>query len=224
MERRVVSWALRRILFVVGCAALVFAFIGCPAFIPTPWPTNYAPILTDQFVDPGGDEMAPAGVYPSIDVTDLALGISDDYLYIRVDFSAPIPTTPQDVSGVWPSPSESVKDHGFNFILNVDGQPGFDISFICKLRYGEGYILYAFRIGVSPDLEPLVAVGELGEGGSGFNYLIARYDVSNLGSLFPRGAAVSASFDASATAVDYDENTADAATDMVAVGIWTIPN
>lgn len=223
MESEVVSRALRRILLVAGCMILVMAFTGCPQFIAAPWPTNYAPILTDQFVDPVGDEMAPVGAYPSIDVTDLALGVSDDYLYIRIDFSAPIPTAPQDVSGVWPSPADSVKDHGFSFILNVDGQPGFDILFNCKLRYGGGYMLYVLRIEVSPDLDPLVGVGELGEGGSGFDYLIARYDVSNLGSLFPRGTAVSTGFDTFAYAVDIEENPVDAASDFVNVGAWTIP-
>jgi hypothetical protein len=226
MKRKVVLQTLHRILPVAGCVILVMAYAGCPQFTAPPWPTNYAPILTDQYVDAVGDEVSPLGVgtYPSIDVTDVALGVDNDYLYIRVDFAVPIPTVHQDVSGVWPFPSEYVKDQGFRLNLNVDGQFGGDVLFTCKLRYGEGYVLYVLSVEVPANLDPLVGVGELGEGGSGYDYLIVRFDVSELGSLFPRGTAVTAGLDASADSVDADDNMADSAWDNVSVGVWNIPN
>ena len=227
MKRKVVVRTPSRILPLIGCVILVIAFSGCPQFTAPSWPTNYAPILTDQYVDAVGDEVSPIGVgtYPSVDVTDVALGMSGDYLYIRVDFSTNIPTAAQDVSGVWPSPSAYVMDHGFYFDLFVDAVPGPDISFRCKLRYGEGYVLYVLSGEIPPNLDPLVGVGEFGEGGSGYDYLIVRFDTSEFGSLFPRGTAVGTSFGSSANAYDSNKDgPVDSAGDMVTVGVWNIPN
>jgi hypothetical protein len=65
----------------------------------------------------------------------------------------------------------------------------------------------------------------LGEGGSGYDYVIVRFNVSELRNLFPRGTAVSAGFRAFADSVDDDDRTTgDSAWDDVGVGVWNIPN
>ncbi len=218
----------RLILLIVGVALLVIALVGCAQFSAPSWPVDYIPILTDQFPDPAGDEIVPAGSYPSVDVTNLALGVFEDYLYIRVDYSAPIPTTAQDVAGIWPAPADSVMDHSFVLNLDVDAGPGFDIdvAFHCKLRYGEGYTIYILNTVIPASLDLLEGIGELGEGGSGFDFLLVRYDVSRLGSLFPRGATVSANFWSRAEDIDAEGGQPGdhEAIDPVGVGFWTIPN
>ena len=214
----------RLILLIVGVALLVIALVGCAQFSAPPWPVDYIPILTDQFPDPAGDEIVPAGSYPPVDVTNLALGVFEDYLYIRVEYSAPIPTTAQDVAGIWPAPAESVTDQSFVLYVDLDAGTGYDMAFVCKLRYGEGYTIYILNAVIQASLDPLEGIGELGEGGSGFDFLIVRYDVSRLGSLFPRGATVWVDFWSRAEDIDVDDWQAGQATDPVGVGLWTIPN
>ena len=228
MEKAVLRRTLCRVLVAGSVAWLLVILTACEGFTAAPWPTDYVPIFlpASMFADPAGDEGSPLGIgtYPSVDITDVALGVSTEYLYIRVDFSTPIPSAPVDVSGVWPDPSKWVLNHGFTLFLNVDGQPGDDIIFRCKLRYGGEYLIATYRVDPAPNLNQLIGVGELGEGGSGFNYMIVRYYVEDLGDLFPRGVAVSASFSSFAESYQADrEVPVDTAYDNTFLGAWTTP-
>ena len=177
-----------------------------------PWPGDVRSVFTTSFVDGRGDqealppEMAGppySGPVPfgSVDVTDISLGVQGAFLYMRVDYAAPIPTDLVHIVSAGEVEEQWVRNQGMNIALNADdsmsgvggeGVHGIDIFFAVSFDFGiasDIYVNWGFPDG---DLHNATghAAGELGQGGPGFDFAVVRYDVSGLGEFFPRGATV----------------------------------
>jgi hypothetical protein len=78
------------------------------------------------------------------------------------------------------------------FSLNVDGVDDIDIFFPVGFQYGLRNNVYCNWDFMDNDVDKNQEhmEGEFGQGGSGYNYAIVRYDMSDLGSFFPRGQTV----------------------------------
>lgn len=181
--------------------------------IITDWPADMAAILTAAFPDSANDLIAlpvaqegppysgPVS-YPAVDVTNISLGIDSIYLYMRVDFTGTIPTTPVQITASGEVESQIVKKQGMNISLNTDndiqtgsggaGIAGVDIFFAVGFEYGLHNLVYANYDFPASDIHNnnQHLEGILGEGGPGYKFVIVRYDISGLGSFLPLGTTV----------------------------------
>ena len=184
-----------------------------PGGLDETWPADLAAVLTQSFPDGTGDlELMPpeqAGPpysdpvpYPPIDITEIAVGVEGEYLYMRVDFAGTIPTDVVHVAAAGEVEEQWVKNQGMNIALNTDGDiqtggggegvSGIDIFFAVSFDYGlrdQVYANYDFPDGDLHHNQQQVE-GELGDGGPGHDFALVRYDVSGLGSFFPGGQTV----------------------------------
>ncbi|MBT3363171.1 MAG: hypothetical protein HN929_12040 [Chloroflexi bacterium] len=186
---------------------MVFVFWRIPA--TEPWPDDYALIFTYTIDDSGSDfdqniSGAPAYIdeinYSPINVTKVWLGMDGDYLYMRLDYASTIPDDPLWIAATGNVQEQTVGVQGTSLALDVDSNPdtgaefsGIEIFFSVNHEYGSRSEAYA-----KYDLSALVVVkhldGEVGDGGMGDNYVIVRYDTSQLGEYFPRGDTVMLEF------------------------------
>lgn len=184
-----------------------------PFTYDAPWPDDLNAVFDASFADPSGDqeglppEMAGPPysgpvLFPSIDVTDVRLGVDGDFLYMRVQFAGPVPSDVVHVAQAGEVEEQWVKNQGMNVAANVDGDEatggsgegvsGIDIFFAVSFDYGvqaQIYANYEFPDGDVHHHQNQI-VGELGPGGPGHDFAVARYDVSSLGAFFPRGTTV----------------------------------
>ena len=178
-----------------------------------PWPSNLSTILTTAFADGVGDQEAlptwMAGPpysgpvpFPSVDVTNISVGVDGQFLYMRVDYAGTIPDDAVHFQPAGEIEEQWVENQGMNIALNVDGDIGTGGG-------GEGvsgidtFFAIGFDFGVAPNIysnwdfpdgdvhhNQHHREGELGEGGPGFSYAVARYDLTDLGAFFPFGTTV----------------------------------
>lgn len=176
------------------------------------WPADIEAVFTTSFSDPGGDQEAlpveMAGPpysgpvpFPPVDVTEVQLGIEGDFLYMRVRYAGTIPTDVVHIAQAGEVEEQWVRNQGMNVAVNSDGAPsggsgegvaGIDIFFAVSFEYGVTSQIYANYDFPDGDVHhhQYQIVGELGLGGPGHDFAVARYDVSNLGPFLPRGIEV----------------------------------
>jgi hypothetical protein len=181
-----------------------------------PWPSNPEVVLTTTFSDPTGDlEALPVGQdgppysgpvdFPQVDVTQVKLGVSDGHLYLRIQFSAPLPTAEVHILPAGEIEEQWVRSQGFSFSLNSDnngatggageGVSGVDLFFALGFRYSSGgsqtlaYANWSFPDGDIHHNARTVE-GQLGAGGPGSDFALVRYPIATMGSYFPRGNTV----------------------------------
>jgi hypothetical protein len=214
-----------------------------------PWPANMSAVLTTSFSDPSGDQIAlPPEMdappysgpvdFPPVDITGISVGVDGDFLYMRVDYAGIIPSHVIVIPPDGEVEEQSVGNQGMNIALNVDGDAqtggggegvdGIDIFFAVGFDYGISHNVYVNWDFPDGDVHHNQhhAEGELGEGGPGYDYALVRYDISDLGSFFPRGQTVdigswseAESFNADGS-LKYHHFAFDLAIDG---GSWTIP-
>lgn len=175
---------------------------------PEPWPADMSAVYASYVTDASGDlDIAPGGAppysspvdYPPVDVTGLSMGVDGDFLYIRYDFAGNLPQDEHEVAASGEVEQQTVHNQSISINFNSDndlttgaggeGIDGIDIFFALVLEYGietKVYANYGFPDG---DIHNHLghAPGELGEGGSGYNYIVLRYKISDLGAYFPLG-------------------------------------
>ncbi|PCJ62584.1 MAG: hypothetical protein COA79_03465 [Planctomycetota bacterium] len=179
----------------------------------SPWPTDFSKIFKASFSDGEGDQIAlPVEMdappyadpvsFPSVDVTNISLGIEQDFLYMRVDYAGEIPLEEVKIPEKGEVESQIVKNQGMNISLNVDddentgssgeGVQGVEIFFAVSFSFGIKNAIYANYDFPNGDihLHQQQILGELGEGGPGYKYAIVRFDISKLGDFLPRGKTV----------------------------------
>ncbi len=184
-----------------------------PTLVGTGDPADYELVLTEMLPDAAGDQIAmppeAAGpdysgpvIYPPVDVTGVRLGVDGDWLYMRVDFHGQIPPARVSIAAEGEIESQIVGGQGMNIAMNTDGDiqtggggegvSGIDIFFAVGFDYGREVNIYANYDFPDGDLHhnQQQLLGELLAGGSGHQYVIVRYNVSNLGVFFPRGSQV----------------------------------
>lgn len=185
-----------------------------------PWPADTDALMSffleddayDQIAKQAGPAYGPVE-FLSIDLTEVSLGIDQlinsdgdtvTFLYMRVEFVGAIPDQPvhilPDTSGT--IEDQFVKNQGMNIALNTDdnmgtggggeGVSGIDIFFAVNFEYGVRAQIYANFGFAEGDLHIASGQieGELGEGGSGYDYAVVRYKVSEVADYFPLGVTV----------------------------------
>jgi len=103
------------IMMFVGLVFLVSCSSGEDIFSTGPgtadWVDDAVAILTESVTDPAGDfETGASGAPPystpvafsPADVTQVAFGLDDDYLYLQLDFTGAIPQERRGESRCWP--------------------------------------------------------------------------------------------------------------------------
>jgi hypothetical protein len=231
-------------LSMTGALSLVLGGCGSSTTAPTA-PANLDSILSLTLADPAGDfqiapqEGPPAVVqYPPADVVSYRLGVEGQYLYLQVNYAAAIPGGPVTIPAQQGMPVQFVREQGCSFDFNVDGNVntgasgfpainGIDIFFGIKLLYGTPPQAYANYDFTNNDihLNRGHIDGVVLDGGAGSTRVTARFDVSTLGSFFPRGAAVMVGGWSEAESSDAAGNTIyhHFAFDPVPAVAWTIP-
>jgi hypothetical protein len=135
-------------------------------------------------------------------VTQIAVGVDGDYLYMQVEFAGAIPTERVQIRAAGEVEEQWVSNQGMNIALNVDGDEsgggsgegvsGVEIFFAVGVDYGERVQVYANWDFPDGDIHNNTyhMDSELGAGGPGYDYVLVRYDISDLGEYFPLGATV----------------------------------
>ena len=213
-----------------------------------PWPADVSAVVTPVLLDGANDQVAmpveQAGPaygpvrFAPVDITAISLGVDGNYLYMRVDYDGVIPTAPFEIVENPPVERQFVKNQGMNIALNVDddiatggggegGIYGIDIFFAVGFDYGSISNVYVNWDFVGGDLHLAQghALGELGEGGQGYDYVIVRFDISALGSFFPQGSTVDIGSWSEAESFNSDGSLKyhHFAFDEVTATTWTIP-
>jgi hypothetical protein len=146
------------------------------------------------------------------------MGGDGDFLYMRVDFNGQLPSESVPILASGEIEAQTVKNQGMNIAMNVDGDAGsggggegvdgIDIFFAIGLDYGRWSSAYANWDFDEGDLHVNAGhmEGEIGQGGSGYDYAVVRYDISDLGSFFPRGQTVELGGWSEAESFDADGN------------------
>ncbi|MFC1978991.1 hypothetical protein ACFLVP_03285 [Chloroflexota bacterium] len=213
---------------------VVFVFYRTPA--SDPWPEDYTSIFSYAIDDVGSDfdqEVSDAPTYidqidyPPINITKVLLGVEDNYLYMRLDYAGEVPSLPYQIIPAGEVEAQTVEAQGTNVVFEVDNNPdtgaiGVDIFFAVNFDYGKRTQVYTnYDFSGTDDIHEnnQHMEGEVGDGGMGYDYVIVRYDISKLGSFFPRGNTVMVGFWSEAESdlyhhFDFEE------TDQIE---WTIP-
>ncbi len=212
-----------------------FVFTSCPISIPDPWPTDFDDLFSFTQTDPEDDVelivlTVPSSVtYDPIDVTELSLGMvldneqvpEDDYLYMKVESVEVRPTDPVLIANLpapsWPAGAESIVGHEHHLGFDVDNNPGtgdimgnsmgndviFDMSFV----YGSTNIVDGSYLLPPPGNYQGDLSGELCEWcGSGRNYFVVRYDISDLKEYIGSGTSVTVNYYSSIVCTDSGGN------------------
>jgi len=189
---------------------LALIIVGCKDNINIiSWPNNYTEIFKKEIVDEANDcikapdEAPPYNVtinYSSIDVTKVYLGVTGNYLYMRLDFNGNIPVSNVSITANGEVENQIVMSQGTNVAFDVDNNDntglfgeelnGMDIFFAYTVIYDSidmAYAKYDFPTANTTDESRGHLDGEVGPGGPGYNYVIIRYNISNLGNYFPIG-------------------------------------
>jgi hypothetical protein len=208
-------------------------------------PANLESIFTLTIPDANGDfELAPAEGPPSVvqyaaaDVSSVRLGMSGQYLYIQVNYAAAVPTAAATIPAQSGMSTQFVRRQSISFNFNVDGNDhngasafpiitGIDIFFGFAITYGNGTPdVYAHWDFANGDIHQNRSQmnGEVVQS-AGANTITARFDVSSLGSFFPRGANVVVGGWSEAESSDASGNTIyhHFAYDPYMAANWTIP-
>ncbi len=208
-----------------------------------PWPLGYGLVFTKSGVDAvndltvahPGDGPAELVPFPSVDSSRVQMGIEGDYLYIRLDYAGVIPTRPVNIPASVGIEAQVVDAQAQSFVLNVDADDltgagaapwleGVDLFFGVVFKYGVETLVYANWdfLGGDIHLNQSQLIGEVGEGGQGFDYVVVRYDVSLLpAAFFPRGQTVGIGSWTEAESNLYHEMALDS---VLEHDTWAIPN
>ncbi len=173
-----------------------------------PWPDDVETVYTADVIDPIGDaEIAPGGgppyaesvQYAPSDLTRVAFGIDDGFLYMRMEFAAITPTEPDyiaangEIEEQWvTSQSQSINwnnDGDYSTGAGGEGVDGIDSFAAYSLDYGRGYdvyINYGFPDGDIHHHQGQVE-GEVGSGGPGTNFIVARFPLADMAEYFNPG-------------------------------------
>ena len=203
-------------------------------------------MLTSTFTDAVGD-LVPLGAahegpgyavdFPPVDVDRIRLGIDEDYLYMRVEFLGAIPQSLYPVAAAGVVEEQWVKGPGMNISLDVDnnnatgasgdGISGVDLFFAVGFDYGSEVRIYANYGFPDGDIHNATGqlFGELIDGGPGSSFVVVRFNVSGLGSFFPRGTTVELGSWSEAESVNADgsEKYHHFAFDPFTATNWSIP-
>ena len=213
----------------IGTGLAAFILLACSDGgddASAPWPSDYSSVFSKFIFDPADDlePIADGPLYPvslpSVDVVQVSLGVQGDYLYIRIDYAGVIPTAPVYIPYNPPVEEQAVHDHQTNVVIN-------NVLYILRVGYGFSRPLVSALYDCVPSADICYGklVGELGEGGTGYDYAIVRHNVSDLGILFPRGANVG--IDGWSEAMSYDSNGNELyhhyAFDSIDSSTWTLP-
>lgn len=188
---------------------------GAPSIVvekPSDWPADTAPLLSEVWADASGDFLAthPGEAPPMViphppgDATRIAYGIEGNFLYLRLDFAAPIPSAPVAVAATGGVGPQTVDSQSMSLVINADGDTttgggaspwleGVDLFVAISLRYGVDNLAYINFDFINGDLHlnRQQVKGVVGEGGPGTTFVVARYDVSSIPAAFlPRGSVV----------------------------------
>ena len=197
--------------FTVMALSFVTVYILYPKPEADPWPQDYTSIFSYAIDDEGSDfdediSGAPSYIdeinYPAINVTKVSLGVEDNYLYMRLNYAGEVPSLPFQITASGNIEAQIVEAQGTNIALEVDNNPdtgaiGVDIFFAVNFDYGERTQVYAnYDFSGTDDIHDnnQHIEGELGEGGMGYDYVVVRYDTSQMGQFFPRGSMVMMEF------------------------------
>jgi hypothetical protein len=206
------------------------------------WVNLASQILSRSVSDPTGDfEASPSGAppysqpvaYAPADVTNVSFGLDDDYLYVQLDFDGNIPDAPQAISAAGEVESQTVLSQTFHLAMDTDnndltggsgnGVEGVDVVFVVRADYGQGFEVMASHGLPSGEVSVLGGQihGELGAGGSGSNFLLARFDLSTIDpASLPRGASVEVGGWSEAESNLYEDMTSD----PLNTTSWSIPH
>ncbi len=177
------------------------------------WPENMDDLWSLDIQDPAGDQvqMPPeqAGPpyqeivpFPSVDVTRIRMGADADFVYLRVEYATTIPTAPVAIAAEGEVEAQTVGNQGMNVALNTDGDiqtggggegvNGIDIFFALGFDFGRSANVYANWNFDGGDLHfpTYQELGELGEGGPGHDYALARYSRAEMAAVMPTGVGV----------------------------------
>ena len=177
-----------------------------PFTFAEPWPADMSAVYTITVNDTVDDlEIAPGGAppymtdYPPVDVVGVSLGVDGDFLYVRFDFNAALPTGDVTIPDSPPVEAQIVENQSISVNFNSDGDlatgaggegiDGIDIFFALVLEYGFEYMVYTNFGFPDGDIHHHQghAEGELGDGGPGFDYAVLRFRISDFSAYFPRG-------------------------------------
>ena len=149
-----------------------------------PWCNNCADQITDYQID-------------SADVTEIQFGVDVDFLYIRVDFAGPVPTSPIHIPAEAGNNFEEqwITNQGMNVAMDSvpgvggggEGVDGIDIFFAVNFIYGVQtavYTNYSFPDGDVHNNE-YQDYGELIEGGMGHDYVLVRFYITDKAPYYP---------------------------------------
>ena len=208
-----------------------------------PWPSDLTSTLTEVRLDLTGDWITGVGTDPDLvipyaptDVVRSAYGVDDDFFYLRLEFAGTIPSVPQDIPGNPPDfVSQTATGQVSSFVINTDGNDtsggqanpwanGVEIFFAFVIEYGLRIDIYANYDFANDDLHQhrQQVLGELGAGGPGTNFMLMRWDVSQLPpAFFPRGQTVTVGQWTEGETNLIHEMAIDTAIEH---GTWTIPN
>lgn len=209
---------------------------------PLDWPAETGPLLTKASTDPVGDQTndhpgarPPVLVpYAPADVTGIAFGVDGSYLYLRVDFAAAIPTGPVAIAAQPGLAAQTVSSQSLSLVMDADNDTqtgggaspwleGVDLFFAISVKYGGQTLVYVNYDFLDGDLHKnqRQLSGVVGAGGPGYDYIIVRYDVSQLPpGFFPRGSQVRVGSWIEAESELYHEMAADT---ILINEPWTIP-
>ncbi|MDH3891638.1 MAG: hypothetical protein OEV49_11190 [candidate division Zixibacteria bacterium] len=213
------------------------------------WPANLDAILTDTFADSTDDQVglptwqdgppySEPVPFPSVDVTQIILGVDNGFLYMRVDFAGVIPSETVVIDSSGEIEHQNVTNQGMNIALNSDndldtgangeGVWGVDIFFAVGFTYGQHSMVYANWDFSNHDvhLHNQQLYGEAGLGGQGYDHVVVRYKISGLGSYFPLGTTIE--FGSWSEAESYNDDGSlkyhHFAFDPFTAVTWTIPS
>jgi len=206
------------------------------------WVDGASEILSQSVTDPTGDfEVSPSGappysqpvVFSPADVTHVAFGLDDDYLYVQLDFSGTIPEAPQAIEASGEVEAQTVLSQTFHLAMDTDnndatggtgnGVDGVDLCFGIRADYGQGFQVVASHGLPAGEVSVLGGEihGEVGAGGPGSNFVFARFDLSTIDSrILPRGTTIEIGGWSEAESDLYQDMTSDPLRSTT----WTIPS
>lgn len=177
--------------------------------------------------------------YAPADVVSVQFGTDGDFFYLYVALDGTIPLQPYDMPASGEVEAQTVTGQSFSIVVDTDnddvtgagarnfngdgGLQGADIFFGFSLSYGGPADVYAHWDFAGNDIHyPSGQVtGELGAGGPGHAFFLARYDVSAIDSFYwPAGSTVELGGWSEAESDLYHEFV----NDFLTTGDWTIPS
>ena len=206
------------------------------------WVNAASQALTQSIADPTGDfEASPTGgppysqpvAFSPADVTNVAFGLDENYLYVRLDYNGNIPDTPQSLSPAGEVESQMVLSQTFHLAMDTDnsdatggtgqGVDGVDLCFALRADYGQGFQVVASQSIPAGEISMLGGQiqGEIGAGGPGSKFVFARFGLAAIDlQVFAPGATIEVGGWSEAESDLYNDMTSDS----LRITSWSIPH